>query len=249
MEIIFNDIAMHYQFKDKYCALEKMITGIETLLYLRKQDSSFKICSSKKITGLEIAPGYYFPQIFNESNQVLNPNYKTAIKTFFTNFNHITCGDDKFIFDEIESLQCGLAYRINGVVFSLGTKDSFLKPKISGEYTTDGKTSEIAEIDNISKKNHVDVHWLKLGKRIYEANPKHKANYGWGSLMDLTDDEAQYVLDRATVAENEEKHLIAKYQNTYYSFRCHWKNFYHGYQDNSMPEDMKRRLSNIPPIT
>ena len=28
MEIIFNDIAMHYQFKDKYDALEKMKIGI-----------------------------------------------------------------------------------------------------------------------------------------------------------------------------------------------------------------------------
>lgn len=37
MEIIFNDIAMHYQFKDKYDAIEKMKIGIETLLYLRKK--------------------------------------------------------------------------------------------------------------------------------------------------------------------------------------------------------------------
>ena len=79
MEIIFNDIAMHYQFKDKYDAIEKMKIGIETLLYLRKQDTTFKICSQGKITGLEIAPGYYFPQIFSENNSFLSQNYKTAI--------------------------------------------------------------------------------------------------------------------------------------------------------------------------
>lgn len=249
MEIVFNDIAMHYQFKDRYDAIEKMKIGIEALLYLRKQDTSFKICSEEKITGLEIAPGYYFPQIFNESNHMLNPNYKTAIKTFFVNFNSIICEKDKFIFEGIESVQCGLAYRTNGTVFSLGTNNAFLKPKISGEYTSGEKTSETAEIDNISEKKHVDLHWIKLGRKIYEANPKHKANYGWGSLMDLNDREAQYVLDRAVIAGDGEKHLIAKYRNMYYSFRCHWKNFYHGYQDNSMPEDMKRRLTDIPPIT
>lgn len=249
MEIIFNDIAIHYQFKDRYDAIEKIKIGIEALLYLRKQDASFKICSGEKLTGLEIAPGYYFPQIFNESNQVLNLNYKTAIKTFFVNFNGITCAEDKFIFEGIESVQCGLACKKNGTVFSLGTNDSFIKEKISGKYTSDGKTCKTVEIDNISEKKHVDIHWSKLGTKIYEANPKHKANYGWGSPMDLNDKEAQYVLDRSVIAGDEEKHLVAKYQNNYYSFRCHWKNYYHGYQDHSMPEDMKRRLTNIPPIT
>ncbi|RKI89779.1 hypothetical protein D7V94_16475 [Parablautia intestinalis] len=249
MEIIFNDIATHYQFKDKYDAIEKMKIGIEALLYLRKRDASFKICSGEKLTGLEIAPGYYFPQIFNESNHVLNPNYKTAIKIFFVNFNSINCEKEKFIFEGIESGQCGLAYKINGTVFSLETNDSFTKQKISGKYTPDGKKCETVEIDNISEKKHVDIHWIKLGTKIYEANPKHKANFGWGSPMDLNDNEAQYVLDRSVIAGDEDKHLIAMYQNIYYSFRCHWKNYYHGYQDNSMPENMKRRLTNIPPIT
>lgn len=249
MEMIFNDISMRYQFQDKYDAIEKIKRGIEALLYFRKQDVSFKLCSGEKITGSEIAPGYYFPQIFNESNHILNQKYKTAIKTFFVNFNRINCENDKFIFEGIESEQCGLAYRKNGVVFSLGTRDSFLKPHICGEYTSDGKMSVTVEIDNISEIEHIDIHWFKLGKRIYEANPKHKANYGWGSLMDLTDDEAQYVLDRAVIAGDGEKHLIAKYHNIYYSFRCHWKNYYHGYQDNSMPEEMKRRLKDIPSIT
>ena len=43
MEIIFNDIAMHYQFKDKYDALEKMKIGIEALVcllrYVHKEKS------------------------------------------------------------------------------------------------------------------------------------------------------------------------------------------------------------------
>lgn len=241
MEIIFNDIAMNYQFRDRYDAVEKIKTGVEALLYLRKQDASFKICSQEKITGLEIAPGYYFPQIFNENNNILNQNYKTAIRTFFVNFNSLTCGKDKFIFQGKESVQCGLACRLNGLIFSLGTRDSFIQQKISGVYTLDEKEQSV-DIDNIAKKEHVDIHWLKLKKRIYESNPKHKSNYRWGSLMDLKDDEAQFVLDRAIMAEKDERHLIAKYQNTYYSFRCHWKNYYHGYQDNTMPEGMKRRL-------
>ena len=51
------------------------------------------------------------------------------------------------------------------------------------------------------------------------------------------------------MADKDDKHLIVRYKGVYYSFRCHWRNFYHGYQDNSMPEDMKRRLVDISPIT
>lgn len=249
MEIIFNDIAMHYRFKDKYDAIEKMKIGIETLLYLRKQNTTLKICSQEKITGLEIAPGYYFSQIFSESNTVLNQNYKTAIKTFFINFNNLTCRKDKFIFEGIESVQCGMVYSTGSLLFSLGTKDSFLEQQISGDYVLGETILRDVQVDNVAQKEHVDIHWLKLKGRIYEANPKHKANYGWGSLMDLNEKEAQYVLDRAIMAENNEKHLIARYNDVYYSFRCHWRNFYHGYQDNSMPEDMKRSLTNISPAT
>lgn len=226
-----------------------MKIGIETLLYLRKQNTTLKICSQEKITGLEIAPGYYFSQIFSESNTVLNQNYKTAIKTFFINFNNLTCGKDKFIFEGIESVQCGMVYSTGSLLFSLGTKDSFLEQQISGDYVLGETILRDVQVDNVAKKEHVDIHWLKLKGRIYEANPKHKANYGWGSLMDLNEKEAQYVLDRAIMAENNEKHLIARYNDVYYSFRCHWRNFYHGYQDNSMPEDMKRSLTNISPAT
>ena len=245
MEIIFNDIAMHYQFKDKYDALEKMKIGIETLVYLRKQNTTFKICSQGKITGLEIAPGYYFPQLFSEDNKSLNQNHKTAIRTFFINFNNLTCGKDKFVFEGIESNQCGMAYRTNSLLFSLGTKNYFFERQITGDYVFEETIKRDVKIDNVSKKEHIDIHWFKLKRRIYESNPKHKTNYGWGSPMDLDEKEAQYVLDRAIMADKDEKHLIARYNGVYYSFRCHLRNFYHGYQDNSMPEDMKRRLTNI----
>ena len=67
--------------------------------------------------------------------------------------------------------------------------------------------------------------------------------------MDLDEKEAQYVLDKAIPAEQDERHLIAKYKGIYYSFRSHWNNHYHGYQDNSMPEEMKRKLYDISEYT
>ena len=89
---------------------------------------------------------------------------------------------------------------------------------------------------------HIEYHKDALKIRKYEFNPKHKVNYGWGSDMDLTDDEAQQVLNSAIEAGDERKHLVAKYKGKFYSFRCHYSNCYHGYIDESMPENLKRKV-------
>ena len=47
MEIVFNDISLSCQFKNKYDAIEKLKNAIEILLCLRKQDSSFRLSSQK----------------------------------------------------------------------------------------------------------------------------------------------------------------------------------------------------------
>lgn len=63
--------------------------------------------------------------------------------------------------------------------------------------------------------------------------------------MDLPDEIAQNVLNKAIVAESDPKHLIAKYNGKYYSFRCHWDVCYHGYWDNTMPEKFRCRLDEL----
>ena len=100
MDIVFNDISVQYPFRDKYDAVEKIKESIKILASLRKQDSSFKLSSQEKITGTEIAPGYYFEQLFSEKEGLLSHNYKTAIKTYFLNFNMRTFKNGKFVIDE-----------------------------------------------------------------------------------------------------------------------------------------------------
>ena len=110
MDIVFNDISVQYPFRDKYDAVEKIKESIKILASLRKQDSSFKLSSQEKITGTEIAPGYYFEQLFSEKEGLLSHNYKTAIKTYFLNFNMRTFKNGKFVIDQKESVQCGYAF-------------------------------------------------------------------------------------------------------------------------------------------
>lgn len=63
IEIILNDIAWKHKCSDKYLAIENVKNGIDILMELRKQDPSFKLYSTEKVTGSELAPEYYFGQM------------------------------------------------------------------------------------------------------------------------------------------------------------------------------------------
>lgn len=114
-----------------------------------------------------------------------------------------------------------------------------LETKIGSLIDENNKRLEV-DIPNIANAEHLDIHRKKLGIRKYEFNPKHKINVGWGTEMDLNDDEAQKLLLYALPVDREENHLVAKKNGKYYSFRCHHGNCYHGYWDNTMPENNRR---------
>lgn len=52
----------------------------------------------------------------------------------------------------------------------------------------------------------------------------------------LDDQEAQELLMAAVPVDESYRHLVAKKNGRYYSFRCHYENCYHGYWDNTMSE-------------
>lgn len=58
--------------------------------------------------------------------------------------------------------------------------------------------------------------------------------------MDLNDIEAQELLTIAVPVDESYRHLIAKKNGRYYSFRCHYGNCYHGYWDNTMSEKYRK---------
>ena len=126
---------------------------------------------------------------------------------------------------------------------SLISEKEFKKEKIECNYCIEEGKEKVL-LGNLSHTNHIDIHRHELPVRKYEFNPKHKVNGGWGSEMDLTDEEAQRVLNEAIVAKDDPKHLIAKYDGKYYSFRLHQDIYYHGYRDDSMPQSLRDRLKN-----
>lgn len=245
MEIILNDIVWRHKCSDKYVAIENIKVAIEILAELRKKDKSFKLYAKEKISGSELAPGYYFGQLFSEGEDVLPRKYKTLIRTYLSNFNKINEDSGSFKIGEHSSEQCGYACSEGKAVFSIITNDIFAASILEGIYENlDGKQIE-SFLKNISQKEHLEESSSSIGYRIYEENPKHKINYGWGSPMDLNNEEAQIALNGAIQINEDDKHLVSKYKGKYYSFRCHRKNCYHGYQDNGLNDGIKSRLQEL----
>lgn len=239
MRIVFNDLSTRYLFRDKYEAMENIKIGLETLAKLRLLNPSFKLWSQGAISYAQLATGYYFNQIFHESNDVFEQKYKVLFRTILKNFNAIKEDAGIFEFEGEVSTQCAWAYRNQNVVFSFSSREEFQQSDFEGQYFQDEMQPCKAKLYNISNQEHIELYKKILKIRKYEFNPKHKINCGWGSDMDLTDEEAQKVLNLAVEAGDENKHLVAKYNGKYYSFRCHYDNCYHGYIDESMPENIK----------
>lgn len=102
-----------------------------------------------------------------------------------------------------------------------------------------GDERQNVEISNIAVMEHIKTHEEQLQIRRYEFNPKHKIDVGWGTEMDLTDQEAQELLMKAIPTDHTYNRLIAEKGGRYYSFRRHHDNCYHGYWDNTMTEKYK----------
>lgn len=241
MIFTINDLAINCQSKTPYDALENIRTLIEIIKKLKSLGLLTKLSTNKKIRGIKLAPNYYLEKLLNSND--LTKDEKLYLKTVLVNANIITVEDKiKFIINGVPSSLLGYTYTHNAFTISLNTDSIFSSPLLSGQLDVVSSISTVS-LNNISKPEHIQLHKDYLGIRIYESNPKHKVNYGWGSPMDLDDLIAQKVLDTAIASPNNKNHLINYYNNKYYSFRRHHNNCFHGYIDESLPENFQILLA------
>lgn len=246
MLIVLNDIAFGFKFQNKYVAIEKVKELIELIINLRKFNPTFRISACQRLGNVELADGYFLSQLFSEPQEVFERKYQTALKTFFLNPNIIASGEGVIKYKEQESRQLAATYEATGFLLSLVSEEDFLKEVVECDYCGNhlDEWTQV-EIKNISIEEHISIYRHMLPIRKYEFNPKHKVNGGWGSEMDLSDDEAQEALNNAVEANSDTKHLIVKYKGNYYSFRSHIDIYYHGYKDETMPQNLKSKLCDL----
>lgn len=133
-----------------------------------------------------------------------------------------------------------ICYEEKAILLSWITSDVFGKSSLKCQVD-----KEDVEILNISKVDHLSEHWEITDYLIYELNGKHKPQKtvgGFVSAMDLKDDEAQKVLNTTVVSKEGLKRRYGLYKGTFYEFRQHEKNKFHGFCNDGIPKDKKKEL-------
>lgn len=227
------------QFQDKYSAISELKKSIQILKNLKKSTNFKKLSSGKNIfRNWELAPNYFIEQLFNDKSGLLTKNERLFLITMLTDFNKMQNQKEVFQIGELTSSQCAWAYLNQAILFSIPVNEQWNTEKLTGMLIKENEDIKV-EIHNIAALEHINIHEQQLQMWKYEFNKKHAEKYGWGTTMDLTDAEAQELLLQAVSVDNTYKHLIAKKNGKYYSFRRHQGNCYHGYWDNTMQENYR----------
>lgn len=240
MIAVVNDVS----FQDSYATVELAVQGMHQFLDICKHIQKDEITNIHEIktgvidTQIDIAPNYKLIQLIQEfrgrEERSLLLSILTNKGTYKTDEGHICEINGR------ESFVC--VQGIDNFLISLLSNSIFASPIIKG--IVDYKE---VKIRNLSKEEHIDFYRNELGIRRYVANDKkHKFDkenfYGKGkvgSRMDLHDEEAQALLNRAIYIKGR---LYAKKNGYYYAFQNERDVYYHGYRAEDLGEDIKSKL-------
>ncbi|MEQ9481396.1 hypothetical protein [Coleofasciculus sp. F4-SAH-05] len=138
--------------------------------------------------------------------------------------------------DVLGSSLAGAAY-LKGTLISLQKASDFLVEYIYVKFSIDSDVSEDREILNLT-----NVTQAKKLRPQYITSPKH-APGGWGTLMDLTDEEAQQVLDTGIVSGRQ---IYGYFKGQFYEFQSDNMDGFHGYpvSENEVPSNVIKQINN-----
>lgn len=122
-----------------------------------------------------------------------------------------------------------------GNLISLQNAPEFADDCVQVKFSTDGQFYKDIEIPNLT-----DVNQAKKLRSRYVPSPKH-AQGGWGTLMDLSDEIAQAVLDRG-IANG--RQIYGYYNEKFYEFQSDNMVGFHGYpvDENEVPPKIVKLL-------
>jgi hypothetical protein len=139
--------------------------------------------------------------------------------------------------DVSESSLAGAAY-LKGALISLKNAPEFTDDCVQVTFTTDGEFYENVEISNLTDVGQAN----KLRPR-YVPSPKHTPG-GWGTLMDLSDEDAQAVLDKGIVNGRQ---IYGYFDEKFYEFQSDNVGGFHGYPVplNEVPLKVLKKLQDL----
>jgi len=239
MIAVINELSFEYQFETK----EHALNSIMTFIHICKKIKSDSITNIDKIIAgevdkqIQIAPRYNLIKLIQE---IKPREERTFFLSLLTNSGDYV-GYTRNCIINGKSVKM-VIYDKNQLLISLEGNEIFCDNIISIEL--DNKKINIR---NISRDEHIDFYRRELGIRKYVANKeKHKPDrenaYGKGKIgsrMDLADDEAQVLLNKAIEINGR---LYAKKNGSYYAFQNEQDVIFHGYRADDLKENIVRIL-------
>lgn len=240
MKIVINNASFQYLFYDEKTALERL----HNFIYICKELESSKL---KNVDGIisdyidvlnDIVPGR---KLITLLQRFETQDEKRYLLGLLTNRPGIP-KNEKMLCIMAGRKTCIWSQIFDNMLVSLLSEDVFEDNEIEIHLEED-----IVKIRNISQQVHIEYYSNELGKRIYIPNDgKHKKDrenfYGKGktaSIMDLEQEEAQELLDRAVWVNGR---LYGRKNGIDYAFQNTQDNIYHGYQVSDLSDNIKTEL-------
>ena len=234
-----NDLSFRYPYQNRSLANDALHRLLRCYQELRKDKYRKRdvIYGATIDAQTELAPNVKLIQLIQDFE---TRDDQRLLLTILRNLPHPQYNGEDFYIGDEHSAIC--AFVKNGVTISLDSSSAFSSDRLTGTLA-----GQACVIRNISNESHIQIHSDFLGRRIYEKSPKHglKTYFRAGeriSAMDLSDDEAQLLLDQAIkIGER----LYAKAKGVYYVFPVTLNNIYHGFRHDSLPEHIRQKIDLI----
>lgn len=242
MELVINDISFSYKFDNKELAMD----AVREWLKIYQDLKSDRIKNVRNIVNgdidrnHEIAPNYKWIQLLQDFREKEDQRLLLTVLQASDSFDGESKETELFWMSGKSSRLCAYAYENDGICISLKSWDECKGKQLEGKIG-----GRDVQIKNIAEKQHVDTEYaIELGIRIYKYNPKHGLTpymrKGMDvSVMDLDDTEAQAVLNTAKEING---CYYAKYHGKYYQFPNTRLNIYHGFRNDKISEDVRRKI-------
>lgn len=240
MIAVINDISFQYSFATRELAIEYVHKFLEICKRIKKEEVTNvrEIKTGVIDTQKEIGPDFKLIQLLQNFQAREERTFLLGLLT-----NNGTYCSEQSESCQIAGKQSSICvYAVDNILISLLSDVLFEMPVIRGSVA--GKEINLR---NLSKEEHINYYRKELGLRRYIANDKkHKFDkenpYGKGrvgSRMDLLDEEAQDLLNKAIEIKGR---LYAKKNGYYYAFQNERDIDYHGYRVDDVGDDIKYQL-------
>lgn len=240
MKVTVNDLAFEFPLYEK----KKTMKVIKKFISICRNLESVRCHNVERLvrSGINMEKELYpTGTLYQIVREIQDKNERTYFLGLLVNRESKgTSAEKSFVYKNMESLACAVAK--DDCLVSMETNEDFKQTEILG--TIDGKA---VRIRNISCEDHLYYFRNILGMRSYKANDeKHKKDrdnaYGKGrvgSPMDLSDDEAQELLDHAIWIK---QRLYARKGKHNYAFQNERDCIYHCYIADDLGDDILKEL-------